>query len=260
MDVTKVSNSVKDIISIWVGDFRKKIAVALVLGGVAIVLSSGGALEIAASAAARVFASQPARENVEATINAFNWVTLAVGVVFVLIGVGFAIYVIRQMKYEGLNSLRRSRDESSLSFVLSYLDLGCMDGFFDSAKHLRITGIGTSMWDCFEEAMRSSRAHFYDHELHEELRAFRDKWEKVFGFREWFTNTPNPSIYRFLKAHESDPQEHEAASEKFMVAVANAEEGWSRLMNFVRDRYPQVDLEETSEKARKFHAAEALQT
>ena len=104
----------------------------------------------------------------------------------------------------------------------------------------------------FEAVLTASNFHVYDEELRNHIQDFYKDWDSSLSYGSHFTQTNNPDVLRLdtvMDLYKS--REQEVAHREFTNAIWNAEKSFRVLLNYVRTKWPQFDLEETNRIAWK---------
>ena len=130
-----------------------------------------------------------------------------------------------------------------------------MDNFFDRAKVDMTPGNVFHFYEVFHALVNASRFHLYDKNLYEMTRDFDKSWQTALSFGAWFKSVP-VDAFRFNTDYTTD--EGEKAYAAFHKTMDDLEFDFRLLCFYVRENYPELDLDETDKAAWReyveFHA------
>lgn len=144
----------------------------------------------------------------------------------------------------------RSRDIRTLRRILTAIPASKLDYYLEIALSGIVLNETFFLWETFNAEVRASSFHLFDTELLARIRAFWNGWERSLSFGEHFTPRQfNPPSYIFSPSipHEM-LEEHERIALDYEDAVHEATAAYSSLMNYIKQAYPEIDLEEMNSK------------
>lgn len=157
-------------------------------------------------------------------------------------------------------ALRRNKDLSVLRWVLEQIHLATMDRFVQRAQEAdQVIWDVFNYWEDFDGAVRSSYFHVYDDRLNVLIQALDKHWGAALGFGVWFESSPDPEVFKLMPMHRASSRaDWYAAQRAFHESIVATQVAWRDLLAYVRDEYPEIDIEAASQKAlernRKFQA------
>ena len=156
----------------------------------------------------------------------------------------------------------RARDLRSLREFWTELPTDQADYFFERAGLQLFPYSILYVWEGIKALTESSGFHIYDTDTRDAVDAFVRPFLRTIARTEFFRELPRGQLYKFIQSHEhSDFAEWSAELKAFQENVESAQEAYRRLITLTRERFPEIDLEETSREARerraRFEASES---
>jgi len=155
-----------------------------------------------------------------------------------------------EIKVDLRDNQKRKRDIKIIMKLFSNINTNTMDYFLERGKYLRIISDIFYYWEGFRAYYVSSGFHIYDTELRDKVDAFFRAWRDSLSFGEWFTDTPGFKEYRFIQPHETYYKDRRKESEeKFIKSIYETESTFSELLNYLRNKFEEIDINLLSKKA-----------
>lgn len=144
---------------------------------------------------------------------------------------------------------KRSIDVSNLKWALNAIHIPTFDNFIEGIP-IKIIGKIFYFKDSYVSVLDSNTFHIYDQELLELLTKFKDTWIKSLSFSQHYGPDSSGRIYRFhlvMDIFQSD----EAEKDFYLLAEIKLEleKNFKDLLQFIRNNYLEIDLDETSKNA-----------
>ncbi|MEM7408885.1 MAG: hypothetical protein AAF430_01455 [Myxococcota bacterium] len=150
------------------------------------------------------------------------------------------------------DATKRARDLKQLRELLHCIDCAEIDRFIDALRSRRVVD---GIWDYYDSSdglISSTLFHVSDPNLDNAVMAFHEAWNATLKFGDWFVLLPDGRTYRFMRRHEgNDKADWPAAIDAFDAAVSAFDDAYRRLVDLIRADYAEIDLTQTSAKARQ---------
>lgn len=144
---------------------------------------------------------------------------------------------------------KRNIDVSSLKRVLNTIHIPTFDHFLQEIPDLIIGNI-FYFKDRFVAALVSNTFHIYDQELLKLLTKFKGNWMQSLSFNQNYSPDRSSKNYRFNLIMDTFPSEQAEKDYKNIVKISfELEKDFKDLLQFVRNNYLEIDLDETSKNA-----------
>lgn len=149
------------------------------------------------------------------------------------------------------DEIKRERDLRQIRLLLSQLSLTYIDGFIEDIPHQINTRI-LHFWANFHRVFVNSRFHLYDAELLDAFTTFHDAWDVALSYDHHYRDTSHEELQIFGSKGDAP---HTKAEQKAWVHI-NAQkltmyQELQRILRIVRERYLEIDVNDTSEAAYK---------
>ncbi|MBK3776928.1 hypothetical protein GAY31_22715 [Azospirillum brasilense] len=144
---------------------------------------------------------------------------------------------------------KRQQDISALNWVFEMLPIQNFDNFVRYGNNGHLYSEGCSDFDVFNEITRSTRFHFFDKELERQFSELYRAWRDALTHSIHFEDTPNINIRRLPSVREAGSWKKKTEiQEQFAKGIAAAEKAWRSLVTYVRQKYPEVDIDSAGRK------------
>jgi len=148
------------------------------------------------------------------------------------------------------NSSYRERDLRTIRKIFGEISTEIFDNFIDRGGYYEIVGEIFHFFEGVHAIMTSSSFHVYDPELRIKILEFYEAWARCFEFYAWVTDNVQCTAYRFLKSHEViDSGGLQKARRNFIEAISRADDAYRGFIQFVREKYSDIDIDDLSTKA-----------
>ncbi len=142
--------------------------------------------------------------------------------------------------------IKRNRDVEVLRRVLSTIHIPTIDQHVVDSPYM-ISDSVLYFWEGFNSAVTGSLFNLYDKELEGLLREFHSAWEKSVAFGQYYHANHSGSAYIFSNPGDAPFSElQEAAWEAILNANSTMKECLRKIIEMVRDKYIEMDVEETN--------------
>ncbi len=213
-----------------------------------------------------IVSQNPNVNKIEPASNTNDLYFLFSGLFLVVFGIGF--YVFSEIKFKkqadgnkkidfvaleagASDNEKRERDIKTVIKLMSNIHTNTIDYFIYRGKHDRIINNIFYYWEGFRADCVSSGFHVYDVELGEKIDVFFKAWGSSLSFGDWFTDTPGFKEYRFMQRHETDRDGWVESKEKFIKSIYETESAFSELLDYLRNKFEEIDINLLSEKAQQ---------
>lgn len=144
---------------------------------------------------------------------------------------------------------KRNIDVSNLKWALNTIHIPTFDYFLEEIPD-KIIGKIFYFKDSFVSVLDSNTFHTYDQELLKLLTKFKDNWKRSLSFGRHYGPDGSGENYRFYLVMDTF-QTEEAEKDYHTIAKIRLEleRDFKDLLQFVRNNYLEIDLEETSKNA-----------
>ena len=177
---------------------------------------------------------------------------------WVVLGLGLGIHILNrreeksQRSKEETLSREKVHDYRILRGLLESIHSPTFDHFIEYGRSSYVFGRIFHFWEGFRHLVERSDYHINDSELKSLVDELYDSWDRSLSFGEYFTETNNSSLYRFLNRAESfDHERMVKAHDDFTTAILRSDKAYRALLGFTRTNYPEIDIDETNETAWK---------
>lgn len=163
-----------------------------------------------------------------------------------------ALDAVRGMSHVLDPAVSRSRDIDQLREVLNSIHMPTFDDFIICLQRRRINDEIFDYFYSFEGRVTSSLFHCYDPELRKRIVGLYEAWGRSLSYSDWFTEMPGGRGYRFMRQHEgNNPERWPEAAAAFDESASKVDESYRELINFVRAKFPEIDLADVSREAKR---------
>jgi hypothetical protein len=151
---------------------------------------------------------------------------------------------------------KRNIDVRNLKWALNTIHIPTFDHFLEEIPD-RIIGKIFYFKDSFVPVLESNTFHIYDQELFKRLQKFKDNWNKSLSFYQHYGPDSSGNNYRFHLV--MDTFENDKARKDFNTISKirlELEKDFKDLLQFIRENYLEIDLNETSKNAFESYKAD----
>lgn len=153
------------------------------------------------------------------------------------------------LKELSTSQIKKIKDIENLKWIMSSISLTVVDNFIERMP-MQIIGKALFFKDWFHEISQSSKFHIYDPKLSELLFEFRDSWEASLSFHQHYNSNPFGNVYTFHLPMDVFPTEQAEKDFNELTKIClKLKSDFSKLINYIRNEYIEVDLDETSQNA-----------
>ena len=146
----------------------------------------------------------------------------------------------------------RSRDLRALREFWLRLPTDQADLFFERAGYHAFPHSIMFYYDEIAALTRSSGFHIHDAETRTGIDAFVKPFLRTIARDEFFSELPGGNQFKFISSHQHDNRsEWEKELGVFQSSVGDAHAAYDRLVALMHEKWPEIDLEETSREARE---------
>ena len=146
---------------------------------------------------------------------------------------------------------KRESDLSKMRSLFCSIDTGFLDRFFIDASRDIILEPIFWFWEGFRVPIKSTTFFLYDKGLLELVYDLHTAWSRILNYGSCFDRIPPLGRYgRFLFQHHFSEQRQEEY-EQFHIDLVNMESAFRLLYQYVCEEFPELDLNETNEKAKE---------
>lgn len=145
--------------------------------------------------------------------------------------------------------IRRTRDIVNLKWLLFNIHFPTLDQMITDLPEV-MHSRALHFWEGFNSVVENSLFHLYDADLLAIIKSMHKSWEICVSNGELYHMTKNPNIYIFKNPNdEPQTQKQEQAWEAINSARASLLKFEQSLLMAIRERYLEVDIEETNRAA-----------
>lgn len=157
----------------------------------------------------------------------------------------------RELEGKNQDEIKRERDLRNIDWFMRHLDTEALDNHVkEMPDYLNI--YVAHIADGLTDVVRSSEFHLYDKELDKVMRDLQIHLHRTVSNDSYYRETS--SAYRYTFDWSYTPLTRKLQEEAFEVIKKNCEEVASdleKLLNILRDRYLEIDIDETNKVPRK---------
>lgn len=146
---------------------------------------------------------------------------------------------------------RTQSDYTSLKILFQDLHTWTINNFLQNALENVVIGDALVFWEGFNVKMQAVNIHIYDEQLRNHFDAFYDAWKRCLDHPEDFRPIGGDR-FRFTIAFGDDAAERR--NQQFLRAVHDATEHFRDLFAYVRENYPEFDVDESDRQAWNMNA------
>jgi len=154
----------------------------------------------------------------------------------------------RELQSKSPEAIRHERDVENIRWLLEQVHFPTLDDHVGNVPHM-IEDRVLSFWEGFRFVARSSLFYLYDTELKKRVEDVFDSWRDTVRFGERYHPASNPAIYVFSNSDVFQTKEQEADWNTIEQAASRLHFAKTALLDWIRDRYLEVDIDETSTHA-----------
>ena len=144
---------------------------------------------------------------------------------------------------------KRNIDVSNLKWALNTIHIPTFDHFLEEIPD-KIIGKIFYFKDSFVSVLDSNTFHIYDQELLKLITKFKNNWTKSLSFYQHYGPDGSGKNYRFYLVLDTFQSEQAEKDFNTIVKVRlELEKDFKDLLQFVRNNYLEIDLDETSKNA-----------
>jgi len=159
---------------------------------------------------------------------------------------------IKQSKTKNLNpdEKKRERDINNLKWLLNTIHFPTMDLFIEKLPERVIHRI-FHFWEGFKGVLTNSLFHVYNQEISELIKSIYTHWEKILSYGNRYRSSLNSKISLFITPEGDLPLDKEAQNDwnNLLNERLLLNNEFKKLLNYVRENYLEINLEETSNNA-----------
>lgn len=145
--------------------------------------------------------------------------------------------------------VRRQRDVANLRWIMAALHIPTLDEFILKTPYL-ISSRALDFWESFHYVLTNSLFHLYDQTAFKLLRRLHESWWQCVSHDEQYHPTANPNIYVFSNPGDAPlNQKQEEAWNAINNARPKLRASLDKLLALLRNKYIEIDLEETNRTA-----------
>lgn len=145
--------------------------------------------------------------------------------------------------------IRRSRDIANLKWLLSNIHFPTLDQMIQDLPELMYSP-ALHFWEGFNAIVKNSLFHLYDTDLLSTVKSMHESWDICASNCEQFHMTTNPNIYVFKNPGGAPlTQRQDKIWKTINSARENLQESQQALLRAIRERYLEVDVDETNQTA-----------
>ncbi len=153
------------------------------------------------------------------------------------------------------SAVRQRNDRKALKEFLSRFDTSAIDEFVERLKSDHMTWPGVLYYDAVTQLLVSPTFRLHNRKLGQAVQNFHTAWQKVMRHVEDFRETSLESVQRFVKPREMGSYpEWDKLHKVFRGRAAAFERAYVALLDIVHKQYPEIDLKQTSRRARAIRA------
>lgn len=145
--------------------------------------------------------------------------------------------------------VRRNRDIANLKWLLSNIHFPTLDQMIEELPEL-MPSRALHFWEGFNAVVKNSLFYLYDTELLATVKAMHKSWGICVSNGEQYHMTTNPNVYVFKKPDDVSLSERQ---ERVWKTINSARESLfelqQSLLKTIRERYLEIDLDETNQAA-----------
>ena len=146
---------------------------------------------------------------------------------------------------------KRLSDLAHLRWILATLNIPVIDRHIDAAPH-KIYDEIFYYWESFHKIYSSSIFYLYDSRMRELIKMVHDWWNKSLSYDEYYHSVANRDVLIFYRpAHRAQTEQEEAAWKTILASVKKLRKALNLLLNYVRENYLDLNIEELSYEARE---------
>lgn len=145
--------------------------------------------------------------------------------------------------------IRRQRDITNLRWVLGTIHFPSLDEMIESLPEL-IHSRALHFWEGFNAVVKNSLFHLYDAEALQAIKEIHKAWGICVSNGEQYHMATNPNLYVFKNPGDAPfTKKQDLAWKTIDSARSMLLEAQNGLLKILRDRYLEVDVEETNSAA-----------
>jgi hypothetical protein len=145
--------------------------------------------------------------------------------------------------------VRRSRDIANLKWLLSNVHFPSLDQMIEALPDLMHSRV-LHFWEGFNAVVKNSLFHLYDAELLTTVKSMHKSWGICVSNGEQYHMATNPNIYVFKNSGDAPlTQRQERVWKTINSARASLLEAQQALLAAIRERYLEIDVNETNQAA-----------
>lgn len=145
--------------------------------------------------------------------------------------------------------IRRSRDIANLKWLLSNIHFPTLDQMIEDLPKM-MHSRALHFWEGFNAVVKNSLFHLYDADLLATVKSMHKSWRICVSNGEQYEMATNPNIYVFKNTGDAPlTQRQEKVWKTIDSARASLLESQRGFLNSIRERYLEVDVEETNRAA-----------
>lgn len=180
-----------------------------------------------------------------------GWVLVGLGLTFFLT----VRYVDRPSPGQTIGQ-RTLKDREALKRLLDCINIPFFEHFIEIGHYHRFPMDTLYFYEKFHALANSEVGHVHDRKIRRRIEKLDRTWTAAVGFSRWFTDTPNPYIFRFKAPHEAGMPGYFEARDNYIRRLNEAQEAFSLFLDCVRKRHPEIDINAHSEHAWQSFLAE----
>lgn len=154
----------------------------------------------------------------------------------------------RLLAKSDMKKVLRDRDIQKIESLLSQVSHSAMDYFIENAHNRYITHSIFHFQAQVDSVASGSSFHINDKDLLARTMEFVIALDANLEFSE-YTRDTNTDKYRFVAGHEDASMDIGVVLKKFALCTSRTESAWRSLLEYIREHYPEIDLDELSRKA-----------
>lgn len=156
----------------------------------------------------------------------------------------------RPRQLEGLDpdQMRHGKDIENLRWIMSQVSMSAIDTHLERLPDSMMMS-GSMMFDDYAEVFNSSSFHVYDENLSALLKRVYADWSVTVSYAQHYRDASNPRLQIFGSPHGLNSSKTERDRRSIIAARDKLSKSWPRLIGYIREKYLEVDLDETSRVA-----------
>ncbi|WP_143434542.1 hypothetical protein [Henriciella pelagia] len=162
-----------------------------------------------------------------------------------------------ELKGKSTHEIQHERDSAKLRWLLEHLHLPTLDGFVHDAPARFHHRVFNFYYD-FQSVFKNSLWHLYDSPMQELIKRFSDAWEDSLSHPARYNIDLSGTHYVFASDDRFEPQDEVSKSwDEITAACSEMSVTLAKILNRVRDAYPEIDLMETNRTAWERYLADS---